>query len=111
MPIPRKKSSDSFAKQKNSIDHKYVISIHKNDPRYAVIKPDIVKKMTIIKHHTAISSDKNHFYFEFAFYNQPMLVLCYDYNWSYENIFEICYTDMKGSGNVLGSEQIRTIYN
>jgi hypothetical protein len=33
----------------------------------------------------------------YAFDNQPNLMLCYDYNWSYDNDFEICYTDMKGS--------------
>ena len=35
-------------------------------------------------------------------------MLCYDYNWSYNNKFEICYTDMKDSGHVFGSDQIRT---
>ena len=50
------------------------------------------------------------FYFEFSFDNQPSLSLCYDYNWSYNNVFEICYTDMKGSGHIFGSDQIRTIY-
>ena len=60
---------------------------------------------------TSISHDNINFYFEFAFENQPNLVLCYDYNWSANNIFEICYTDMKGSGHVFGSDQIRTTYN
>jgi len=110
MPIPRKKSSDSFAKQKNSIDHKYVISIHKNDPRYDLIKPVIVKKIHILKHELTTSLVDNSFYFEFVFNNQPMIALCYDYNWSNDNQFEICYTDMKDSGHVLGSNQIRTIY-
>ena len=32
----------------------------------------------------------------------------YKYNWSANNAFEICYTDMKGSGHVFGSDQIRT---
>ena len=32
----------------------------------------------------------------------------YKYNWSANNEFEICYTDMKGSGHVFGSDQIRT---
>ena len=54
--------------------------------------------------------DNNKFYFEFSFNNEPMLNLCYDYNWSYDNVFEICYTNMKSSGHILGSEQIRTIY-
>ena len=50
------------------------------------------------------------FYFEFAFDNQPNLMLCYDYNWSYDNEFEMCFTDMKGSEHVFGSDQTRYIY-
>ena len=57
---------------------------------------------------TDTSQVDNRFYFELAFENQPNLYLCYDYNWSYDNVFEICYTDMKGSGHILGSYQIRT---
>ena len=90
---------------------KYVNQIHKNDSRYDVIKPVIVKKLYILNTQTKnILPNKNNFYFEFAFDSKPMLVLCYDYNWSCEDIFEICYTDMKDSGHVLGSSQIRTIY-
>ena len=97
-------------KQKNAIDyHKFVNIIHKNDPRYDIITPIIYKK-NIILTRTAISHDNISFYFEFAFENQPTLMLCYDYNWSDNNEFEICYTDMKGSGHVFGSDQIRTIY-
>ena len=51
------------------------------------------------------------FYFEFAFDKQPNLVLCYDYNYNFNNQFEICYTDMKGSGHIFGSDQIRTVYS
>ena len=51
------------------------------------------------------------FYFEFSFDSEPALSLCYDYNFSYPNEFEICYTDMKESGHILGSNQIRTIYH
>jgi hypothetical protein len=59
---------------------------------------------------TYVSPVDTGFYFEFAFDNQPNLFLCYDYKWSYDNDFEICYTDMKCSGHVLGSDQIRTTY-
>jgi hypothetical protein len=97
-------------KQKNAIDyHNYINVIHKHDKRYNIITPIISKKLKIMKD-TTISPVDTSFYFEFAFDKQPKLVLCYDYNWS-NNEFEICYTDMKGSGHVLGSDQIRTTYN
>jgi len=95
-------------KIRNSIDyHKYVNVIHKHDERYNIITPIIDKKQQIMKDTATRPNDKG-FYFEFAFDNQPNLMLCYDYNWSYDNDFEICYTDMKGSGHVFGSDQIRT---
>ena len=84
---------------------KYVNIIHKNDERYNIIGPIISKKIKIMQD---IELSDNGFYFEFAFDNQPMLSLCYYYN---NNVFEICYTDMKKSGHVLGSDQIRTIYD
>jgi len=95
-------------KNKNSIDyHKFVNVIHKYDERYNIITPIIHKKQEIMKD-TDTSPVDNRFYFEFAFEKQPNLMLCYDYNWSANNEFEICYTDMKGSGHVFGSDQIRT---
>ena len=97
-------------KQNQTIDyHKYVNVIHKYDQRYNIIKPIICKKLQIMKDTTTSPVDSS-FYFEFAFENQPMLVLCFDYNWSYDKQLEICYTDMKGSGHIFGSDQIRTIY-
>jgi hypothetical protein len=95
-------------KQKTAIDyHKYVNVIHKYDRRYSVVEQILRKKQTIMKA-TAISHNNTSFYFEFAFDKQPNLMLCYDYCWSDVNEFEICYTDMKGSGHVFGSDQIRT---
>jgi hypothetical protein len=95
-------------KNKNSIDyHKYVNVIHKHDERYNIITPIIHKKKQIMTDTDTRPVDTS-FYFEFAFDNQPHLCLCYDYNWSANNEFEICYTDMKGSGHVFGSDQIRT---
>ena len=98
-------------KTKNSIDyHKFVNVIHKHDERYRIITP-IIDKKKYITMNTYLSPVDTGFYFEFAFDNQPNLFLCYDYKWSYANDFEICYTDMKGSGHVFGSDQIRTTYN
>ena len=98
-------------KTKNSIDyHKYVNVIHKHDERYNVIMPIINKKQKIMKDTETRPNDTS-FYFEFAFDKQPNLVLCYDYNYNFNNQFEICYTDMKGSGHIFGSDQIRTVYS
>ena len=67
-------------KLKNAIDYyKYVNIIHKNDPRYNVIKQIIDKKHKIMKDGTTNSFDTS-FYFEIVFENQPDLMLCYDYN-------------------------------
>ena len=95
-------------KRKDAIDyHKFVNIIHKQDDRYNLLIPLINKKKKIMKETDTIPNDTR-FYFEFAFDKQSRLFLCYDYNWSYDNVFEICYTDMKGS-SILGSDQIRTI--
>jgi len=97
-------------KTKNSIDyHIYVNVIHKHDERYRIITP-IIDKKKYITMNTYVSPVDTGFFFEFALDNQPNLFLCYDYNWSYNNLFAICYTDMKCSGHVLGSDQIRTTY-
>lgn len=95
-------------KPHNAIDyHTYVNVIHKHDTRYNVITSIIDKKREIMKN-TETRPDDTSFYFEFAFDKQPNLILCYDFNWSYNNVFEICYTDLKGSGHIFGSDQIRT---
>ena len=101
-------------KTKNSIDyHKFVNVIHKHDNRYNIITPIIVKKQKIMKD-TSTRPNEACFYFEFAFDNQPNVMLCYDYNYYFRNQFEICYVDMGDTdryfGHVLGSDQIRTIY-
>ena len=97
-------------KQKSHIDyHKFVNVIHKYDERYNTIAPIIDKKQKIMKG-TETRPNETCFYFEFAFDNQPNAVLCYDYNYYQSNQFEICYTDMRGSGHVFGSDQIRTIH-
>ena len=98
-------------KKKNAVDyHEFVNVIHKYDERYNIIAPIVNKKIEIMKD-IEISPNDTSFYFEFSFDSEPALSLCYDYNWSYNNLFEICYTDMKESGHILGSNQIRTIYH
>ena len=81
---------------------KYVNIIHKNDFRYNIIKPLIIKKKNIIEK-IEISTDRNGFYFEFSFDICNSIGLVYDYNFSYKNTFEICYYDIRNSWN-----QIRT---
>ena len=101
-------------KQKNHIDyHKFVNVIHKYDERYNIITPIIDKKKHIIMN-IYVSHVNTGFFFEVMFDNKPNVMLCYDYNWSYNNQFEICYTDMGDTdrcfGHVLGCDQIRTVY-
>jgi uncharacterized pyridoxamine 5'-phosphate oxidase family protein len=96
-------SYDGRIKYRNG---KYLDIIHKNDERYNIITPIINKKIEILQ--SIENFGENSFYFEFTFEKQPMLTLCYYYD---KNVFEICYTDMKESGHILGSNQIRTIYN
>jgi hypothetical protein len=80
---------DGRIKYKNG---NYVNIIHKNDERYSIIKPLICKKMYIMKN---IESSGSGFYFEFGFDTYNSVGLVYDYNFSYENIFEICYYDFR----------------
>ena len=80
---------------------KYVNVIHKHDERYNIIKPLISKKMKIMKKAELIDSG---FFFEFGFDICNSVGLCYDYNFSYKNQFEICYYDTRNNG----WEQIRT---
>jgi hypothetical protein len=82
---------DVRIKNKNG---KYVNIIHKNDERYNIITPIVSKKMIIMKR-TQI--DGSGFYFEFGFDTCLNVGLCYDYNFSYENKFEICYYDTRNN--------------
>ena len=89
---------DGRIKYKNG---KFVNIIHKNDVRYNIITPVISKKIEIIKQ---ICVDRSGFYFEFGFDICNSIGLCYDYNYSYKNKFEICYYDTRNNN----WEQIRT---
>jgi len=91
-------SYDGRIKYKNG---KYVNIIHKNDERYNIITPIISKKMKIMQN---IELDGTGFYFEFGFDKCKSVGLVYDYNFSYENKFEICYYDTRNNG----WKQIRT---
>ena len=79
----------------------YVNIIHKNDERYNIITQLISKKMEIMKR---TEVDGSGFYFEFGFDTCVNVGLCYDYNFTYENKFEICYYDTRNNG----WKQIRT---
>ncbi len=82
----------------------YINIIHKNDPRYNIIRDVINKKIEIMKeiHIEYISR----FYFEFGFDIHIGTGLCYDYNYSRPNQFEICYFDFRNGG----IKQIRYYY-
>ena len=79
---------------------KYVNIIHRNDERYNIITPIISKKIDIMQN---IELSDSGFYFEFGFDTCRNVGLCYDYNFSFENKFEICYYDTRD-----GWVQIRT---
>lgn len=89
---------DGRIKYKNG---KYVNILHKYDLRYNIIKPVISKKFGIMKE---IEIHGSKFYFEFGFDTCDGRGLCYDYNFSSNNKFEICYYDFKNEGIT----QIRT---
>jgi len=78
----------------------YVNIIHKNDARKNIINPIIEKKIKILK---TIELDGTDFYFEFGFEQDKWIGLSFDYNFSFDNRFEICYYNTRN-----GLEQIRT---
>ena len=49
-------------------------------------------------------ADKSSFYFEFGFDLDKRIGLCYDYNFTFQNKFEICYYDWRNNE----VKQIRT---
>ncbi len=82
----------------------YINIIHKYDTRYNIIELVMKKKMKIIKT-IEIARDRKGFYFEFQF-DHTEIGLCYDYNFSWHDTFEICYYDFRGGWDHI---QIRTI--
>ena len=72
--------------------------IPNDDERYSVARPVVLKKTDILRVAIQNSHDDNGFYFEFAFEGDKELCLCYDYNFSYRNQFEICYVSFKNNG-------------
>uniref|UniRef100_A0A6C0IEF4 Uncharacterized protein n=1 Tax=viral metagenome TaxID=1070528 RepID=A0A6C0IEF4_9ZZZZ len=82
---------------------KYVNIIHIFDPRKNIINQIIAKKLEIINSILFDIFDDSMFYFEFGFDIDNRIGLCFDYNFSYANKFEICYYDTRN-----GIEQIRT---
>jgi hypothetical protein len=79
----------------------YVNTMHKHDIRYNMIESIINKKIEIMKEITL--ANLSSFYFEFGFDIDNRVGLCYDYNFSYPDKFEICYYDWRD-----GIKQIRT---
>ena len=71
----------------------YVNIIHKHDPRYNIIQKVINKKAEIMKGIQIENTTR--FYFEFGFDTDRAVGLCYDYNFSRANQFEICYFDFR----------------
>ena len=88
---------DGRIKYKNG---KYTNVIHSYDERYNMIIPVIHKKMEIMK---TAEVEGSSFYFEFGFDMCNKIGLCYDYNFSYIDKFEICYYDTRNAW-----KQIRT---
>lgn len=92
---------DGRIKYKNG---QYTNIIHQKDERYDMIKPLINKKMEIMKKiQLDLYNSKPSFYFEFGFDIDLRVGLCYDYNFTFPNEFEICYYDTRN-----GWDQIKT---
>jgi hypothetical protein len=81
---------------------KYINMIHKYDARYNIIHPIINKKIEIMK---TVEFRGSSFYFELEFDIDERIGLCYDYNLSSYDTFEICYYDLRN-----GLKQIRTYF-
>ena len=77
---------------------KYINIIHKHDTRYYMIQSIINKKIEIMKKIEIHNGrDGPGFYFEFSFDIYRDVGLCYDYNFSYANKFEICYFNWRNN--------------
>ena len=97
-------------KQTNHIDyHKFVNVIHRHDERYNTITPIINKKQTILEN-AELSSNKSGFRIQIIFDKQPCSLLCYEYNMSIPNKFDIYYVTMKEPRAIISSDIITTNY-
>lgn len=70
----------------------YVNIISKNDYRYSIIESNINNKLNTLEN---IEKSGLEFYIDIFFENEKGLI--YDFNWSYENCFEICYYNLKNN--------------
>lgn len=84
----------------------YVNIIHKHDDRFMMIEPLINKKLQILKTMESDINRKGGFYFDFSFDGLKGVYLCYDYNFSWPDRFEICYVDLRNG--YTSTCQIRT---
>jgi hypothetical protein len=81
---------------------KYIfINEIKVDYRYQLFKVRVLRQIEILEH--AETNCNGGFYFEFSFPNGT--AMCYDYNFTWSNKFEICYADWRPNDII----QIRTI--
>ena len=86
---------------------KYTDKIHKNDERYNIVAPIMHKKLEIMK---KIDIRDSSFYFEFGFDIDIRVGLCYDYNFSFANKFEICYYDTRNGWKQITPFLIKNAY-
>jgi hypothetical protein len=70
----------------------YIDTIYKRDERYNIIEKIIHKK---IEYGKEIEMDGNAFYFCVFFDTDRLVGLSYDYHFSFENKFQICYYDIR----------------
>lgn len=83
---------------------KYINALDVTDGRYDIIRPILIKKMEIMKIIELDTVNKG-FYFELSFNMSKNVGLVYDYNFSYDKKFEICYYDWRDDNNII---QLRT---
>ena len=81
----------------------FVQRIHKYDKRYEKISPIFSKKKKFLDR---AEIDGTGFYIQVDLNRNGTVGLCYDYNFSWPDVFEICYFDMRYGMNWT---QLRTV--
>jgi hypothetical protein len=81
----------------------YVNIIYKHDTRYQIVNMIIIQKMRIIKN---MEINGSRFYFDIPFDKNNTMGLVYDYNWSFDESFEICYYDWRNIAKII---QLRVV--